>query len=61
MVWHSPARCSCLVHSAQSLFIRMVTILMLAHGLFCELCSQFKCPCMCSRGFLPLPVLGFEL
>jgi hypothetical protein len=61
--FHSLARCSCLVHGVQAFFIRMVTILMLAHGLFCELCSQFECPrvAACSRGFLPLPVLGLEL
>jgi hypothetical protein len=35
----------------------------LAHGPFCELCSQFECPCVvaCSRCFFPLPVLGLEL
>jgi hypothetical protein len=41
----------------------MAAILELAYGLFCELCSQFECPCIaaCGRGFFPLPMLGFEL
>jgi hypothetical protein len=41
----------------------MATILELAYGFFCELYSQFECPyiAVCGRGFLPLPVLGFEL
>jgi hypothetical protein len=41
----------------------MAAILELAYGLFCELCSQFKCLGIAARGhgFLPLPVLGFEL
>jgi hypothetical protein len=36
---------------------------MLAHGIFCELCSQFECPCVaaCSYGFFQLPVLGLKL
>ena len=61
--FHSPARCSCLVYGTQVFFIRMATILVLAHGLFCELSSQFKCPCVaaCSRGFFLLPVLSLEL
>jgi hypothetical protein len=61
--FYSSARCSCLVYGAQAQLVGMVTILMLAHGLFCELCSQFECPSIAarSRGFLPLPVLGFEL
>jgi hypothetical protein len=55
--------CSCFVNGAQALFIRMATILELAHGLFCKMCSQFEglCVAACSRGFLLLPVLGFEL
>jgi hypothetical protein len=61
--FYSPARCSSLVNGSQALFIRMGAILMLAHGLLCELCSQLECPCVaaCSRGFLPLPVLNLEL
>jgi hypothetical protein len=61
--FYSPVHCSCLVHSVQALFIRMAAILVLAHDLFCKLCSQFQCPrvAACSRGFLSLPVLGFEL
>jgi hypothetical protein len=61
--FHSLARCPCLVHGVQSLFIRMATILMLAHCLFCDLCSQFECPrvAACSHCFFLLPVLGFEL
>jgi hypothetical protein len=41
----------------------MAAILVLAYGLFCELCSQFKCPCVavCGHSFLLVPVLGFEL
>jgi hypothetical protein len=61
--FYSPARCSRLVYGAQAQFIRMVAILVLAQGLFCELCSQFECPrvAACRCGFLPLPVLGLEL
>jgi hypothetical protein len=61
--FYRPARCLSLVNGSQALFIRMAAILMLAHGLFCELCSQVECSCVAarSRGFLPLPVLGFEL
>jgi hypothetical protein len=61
--FYSPARCSSLVNGWQALFIRMAAILMLDHGLFCELCSQleFSCVAARSRGFLPLPVLGLEL
>jgi hypothetical protein len=60
---YSPTRCSRLVNGAQALFIRMATILEFAYGLFWELCSQFEGPCglVCSHGFLPLPVLSFEL
>jgi hypothetical protein len=61
--FYSKARCSCLVYGTQAQFIRMAAILVLAHGLLCELCSQFECPSVvaCSRSFLPLPVLGLEL
>jgi hypothetical protein len=61
--FYSSARCSCLVYDMQAQLIGMVAILMLAHGLFCELCSQFECPSIsaCCRGLLPLPVLGLEL
>jgi hypothetical protein len=60
---YSSAGCPWLVNSTQALFIRMATILELDHSLFCELCSQFECPCVAAhgRGFLLLPVLDFEL
>jgi hypothetical protein len=60
---YSSVRCPCLVDGMQALLIRMITILELAYGLFCELRSQFECSCVaaCSCGFLLLPVLGFEL
>jgi hypothetical protein len=60
---HVSARCPSLINGAQALFVRMATVLELAHGLFCELRSQFECPyvAVCSRGFLPLPVLSLEL
>jgi hypothetical protein len=56
--FYSPARCSCLVHGVQALFIRMAAILVLAHGLFCELCSRVAA---CSGGFFLLPVLSLKL
>jgi hypothetical protein len=61
--FHSPARCSCLVYGTQAFFVRMATILVLAHSLLCELCLQFECLCVaaCSHGFFPLPVLALEL
>jgi hypothetical protein len=61
--FHSSARCSCLIYGTQAQLIGMVAILMLAYGLFCELCSQFECPSVAARcrGLLLLPVLGLEL
>jgi hypothetical protein len=43
---YSLARCPRLVNGVQALFVRMATILELAHGLFCELSLQFEGLCV---------------